>query len=143
MFTQTPQEQERANERLKAAEPGVAALLSEIVGDFQRLVKQHMDLFKHEVREDIRKSKRALATMVMAYMLGWLGAMLVCAMAVGVLAWAVPQVPWWGWAGIIGVMVCVAGAVLGASAKKMLASITPLPDQTAKAIKEDLQWLRK
>jgi hypothetical protein len=143
MFTQTSEDVERATAKDKPADPGIVTLLGDIVADVQRLVKQHLDLFKHEVREDIRKSKQAVAALVVAYMLGWLGAMLLSAMLVGLLAWAVPQVPWWGWAGIVGVVVCVAAAAMGASAKKKFASITPVPEQTAKAIKEDLQWLKK
>jgi uncharacterized membrane protein YccC len=143
MFTQSPQDLERETAKPKAADPGIVSLLGEIVTDFQHLVKQHLDLFKHEVREDVRKSKQAVGALVTAYMLTWLGAMLFCAAAVGLLAWAVPGLPWWGWAGIVGVAVCGMGAAMGASAKRMFASITPLPDQTAKAIKEDIQWLKK
>lgn len=142
MISDTPKSLDREHST-RSNDPGFVSLLGDIVTDFQRLVKQHLALFKHEVREDVKKSKRAVATMVSAYMLGWLGGILLSAMLVGLLAWAFPQLPWWGWAGVAGAIACLAGWAMCASAKKMFAAITPLPDQTAQAIKEDIQWLKK
>lgn len=142
MISDSPKSLDRESAK-RGDDPGFVSLMGDIVTQLQHLVKQHLDLFKHEVRQDVRKSKHAAATMVTAYMMVWLGGMLFSAMLVGLLAWAVPKMPWWGWAGVVGAVACLVGWAMYVSAKKMFATITPLPDQTAKAIKEDIQWLKK
>lgn len=125
-----------------AAEPGIASLIGGIVGDTKRLVKQHLDLFRHEVREDFRKSKRAARIMAIAHMLALVGCVFVAAMLVGLLVWAVPAVPWWCWSGLVGAALLIVSAAVYHSAKNLLASINPLPDETARVIKEELGWTK-
>ncbi len=137
--TTKPMEREQTG---RGDDPGFVSLLGGIVTDFQSLLTQHLNLFKREVLDDVKKSRRAAITMGAALMVGALGVMLLSAMVVGLLAWAVPQVPWWGWAGVAGVLACLVGLAMFTAAKKLFASITPLPEETAKAIKEDIQWLK-
>jgi hypothetical protein len=63
-------------------------------------------------------------------------------MLVGLLAWAVPAVAWWCWSGIVGVALLILAAAVYRSAKRLLASINPLPDETARVIKEELGWTK-
>ena len=118
-------------------------LVGGIVSDVQRLVKQHLDLFREELREDFRKSKRAAIVMVVGYVLLQTSCLLVVAMLIGLLGWAVPTVPWWIWCGILGLVTLLAVALVASVAKKMISTMNLKPDQTSAALEEDLRWLKK
>lgn len=125
------------------ADQSIGPLVGGIVNDVQRLVKQHLDLFREELREDFRKGRRVAIVMVVAYILLQAGSLLVVAMCVGVLAWAVSTVPWWGWCGILGFATLLAAALMAAAVKTMISTMNLKPDQTAAALQEDLKWLKK
>ena len=40
------------------SEPTVTSLLSGIVNDAQELIKQQLDLFKHELKDDVKRAKK-------------------------------------------------------------------------------------
>ena len=122
-------------------EPSIATLLSGIVSDVQRLLKQHIELFREEVREDLRKTKRGAMAFAGALLLAIVGAAFALSFLVGLLAWAVPAVPWWGWCGILGAAFVLIAFALVQAGKKSIASIGV--EQTTQAIKEDLQWQKK
>lgn len=123
-------------------EPSLAALVGGIVGDVQNLVKHHLDLFHHEIQEDFRKTKEAALSVALAASLAALGGILLVVMLIGLLAWAVPDVPWWGWCGILaGALLLTAGA-LYYRGKKKFESFNPLPDESAQAVKESVEWIQ-
>lgn len=123
------------------ADPSIASLLSGVVNDVQRLLKQHMELFRHEIREDINKTKRGVVAFAVAGVLALIGAAFLLTFLIGLLAWAVPAIPWWGWAGILGAVAAMSALGLVMAGKKSITSIGV--DQTAAEIKEDIQWLKK
>ena len=125
------------------ADQSFGPLVGGIVSDVQRLVKQHLDLFREELREDFRKSKRAAILMVVGYVLLQMSCLLVFAMLIGLLAWAVPTMPWWIWCGILGLATLLALALVASVTKKMISTMNLKPDQTATALQEDLKWLKK
>jgi hypothetical protein len=49
-------------------------------------------------------------------------------------------IPLWGCYGIVGAAVLLIGGVLAFAGKKRFDSFNPLPDETVKAIQENLQW---
>jgi uncharacterized membrane protein YqjE len=124
-----------------AGEPSMATLLNGIVNDVQRLLKQHLELFREEVRQDVQKVKRGAMAFAVALLLALVGAAFVLTALVGLLAWAVPAVPWWGWAGILGLVFAGIAFALIQAGKKSISSIGI--DNTAQEIKEDIQWLKK
>jgi len=122
-------------------EPSMASLLSGIVGDVQRLLKQHIELLREEVREDVRKAKRGAVAFAGALLLALVAAAFVLTALVGLLAWAVPAVPWWGWAGILGLVFAAIAFALIQAGKKSISTIGV--EETRKEIREDIQWLKK
>jgi len=126
-----------------AAEQSIGSLASEIIDDAQRLVKLHLELLGHEVRADLRKCKHAAFVLVIAHILAVVGFTGLFAMFVGLLAWAAPDIPWWGRCGIVGGALLLVSVIVYRRASKMLKSINPLPDETIQVIKEELQWSAK
>jgi MFS family permease len=107
----------------------------------QRLLGQHLDLLHQEIRDDLRKTKEAVLSIGIAGVLAIIAALILIPALVGFLSSAVPAVPWWGWCGILGGVFAVIAGVLYSAGKRKLASFNPLPEQSVKAVKENLQWI--
>jgi len=119
----------------------VTTLVSGIIHDAQELVKQQVELFKHEVRSDLHKTKEAGLALGGAACLGVVGLLLLAEGLVNVLYWAVPTVPLWGWYLICGAVVSAAAGCLVYVSKLKLDSVHPLTDDSAQALKENVQWI--
>lgn len=148
----TPQADERGNalspppadaRSAGAADQGINSLVGGILADMQRLFGQQIELLHQEISDDFRKTKESILAMGAGGILALLGAMLLIPALIGVLSWAVPQIPWWGWCGILAGLSLVAAAVLYSGGKKKLESFNPLPDRSLQAAKESLEWIGK
>lgn len=124
-------------------EPSLAALTTGIIHDFQELVKQQLELFKHEVKEDLRKTREASTFLTVGLVVLFLGGILVCFGLAHLLNWLVPALHLWGCYLIVGGLVSAVGAVLGYCGWKQFQSFNPLPDESAEALKENLEWTTK
>src|SRR5579883_556014 len=122
------------------SEGSLTGLVTGIVNDAQELVKQQFALFKHEVKEDLHKTLQAAIALGIGVAVAVVGALSWWLMIVFLLAWAFPVVPLWGWFGIVGFLFLVAGALLFYAGKAKLESFNPLPDQSAEALRENVQW---
>jgi len=120
----------------------VAELVSGIVHDAQNLLGQQLALFKQEVREDFQKARDAAASLALSSALLLLGAILLSLMCVYMLH-ELAQLPLWGSFAIVGGVVTAGGAVLGFIAREQLRNVNPLPEKTAKALEENLEWKTK
>jgi len=121
-------------------DPGLASLATGILHDIQELFKQQLHLFKHEIEVKLRKTREASTCLALGAMLLFLGAMLLCGTVVCLLAWWFPTLPLWGDFLIVSLLVSVPGAILIFTGRQQLESITPLPEQTGEALKENLEW---
>lgn len=124
-------------------QPSMTSLVSGIVDDAQRLVRQQLDLFQVEVKNDTRRTLTASIPIVVGLMIGLLAAaMLAVTLAFGLMAiWT--RLPAWGAFGIVsGVLVALAGGLIAWGAAKF-AAFSPLPDQTVEGLKENLTWQTK
>ena len=92
------------------SDASVTSLVSGILNDAQDLFKQQVDLLKHELREDIRKTKDASLVLGLAVGLLLLGAVLLSFMLAYLLSWAMPELPLWACFGIVGGAVDDVGA---------------------------------
>ncbi len=125
------------------SEGSLTGLVTGIVNDAQELVKQQFALFKHEVKEDLHKTLQAAIALGIGVAVAVVGALSWWLMIVFLLAWAFPVVPLWGWFGIVGFLFLVAGALLFYAGKAKLESFNPLPDQSAEALRENVQWIMR
>lgn len=121
-------------------EPTMTELVSGIADDAKQLLRQQFQMFRAEVREDLRRTLSAVKYM-------GLGA---AAVAIGVLflVIALPLLINWlfqlpsfaGWAIIGGLFVILGGIALFAG-RRMFQKFNPLPDKSLNALEENLSWI--
>jgi len=120
----------------------LSQLVSGIVSDAQTLMSQQLALFKQEVREDFSKTREAVTSLALAGGLLLVGSILLCLMCVYLLH-ELAHLPLWGSFAIVGGVLTVLGGVLGYLGREQLRTVNPLPDKTAKALEENLEWKTK
>lgn len=123
-------------------EPAMSTLVRGIIEDAQDLLKQQMDLFKTEVREDFRKSKEVAVSVGIGAAVAYAGVLFLGFMFVHLLNWAF-ALPLWGCYAWVGGVMAAAGVGLLAYARARSQTFNPLPDETAQAIKETVEWKTK
>ena len=119
----------------------VTQLVGGIVGDAQDLLKQQMALFRHEVQEDLRKTRNVAITLACGFFLAQTGVILLCLMLVYLLAHLEPTLPLWGCFGIVGGVLAAAGVACLFGGYLFMKSFNPLPDESARALKENYKWI--
>ena len=127
---------------IQTPEPSVTGLVSGIVQDVQKLIQQQLALFKHEIRENLRKSKEAALMLGLGIGIGSVGGLLLSFMLVYLLNWAFPKLALWICFLIIGMLASAAAGGLFLAAKKKLESVSAVPEQSVEAFKENVQWIR-
>jgi hypothetical protein len=125
-----------------SSEPSVTSLVTGIVHDAQELLKQQVALLKHEMREDLRKTRDAGLALLGGVAVAAVGGLMLCWM-LAYLLHEVAGLSRWGSCGIVGGVFAVLGAILIVAGKKKFDSFNPLPDETAEALKENVQWIVK
>jgi len=122
-------------------DPSVTTLVSGIISDAQDLLKQQFELLKHEVKEDIRKTRDAGMILGLGIGVGFVGATLLAFMLAHLLAWAEPAMPLWACYGICGAILFAVGAGICYAGAMKLKTINPLPNESAQILKENVQWM--
>lgn len=124
------------------AEPSMTSLVTGIINDARDLFQQQVALFRHEVQEDFRKTKEAALALVVGGGVATLGVVFLCAAVVWFLNWVTnDRLPLWVCFLIVGGVITTAGVVLLFLGKKKMESFNPLPDQSAQALRENVQWI--
>jgi len=120
--------------------PGsVTAIVTGILDDAHKLLRQQMEMLKAEVKEDFRRSKTAAE-------FGGLGIVMLTVGTLGLitaLAYFLHehyQYSMWASWGITGGLIFIGGAILAATSYILLERFNPLPDKTFHALKENLTW---
>jgi hypothetical protein len=122
-------------------EASLTALVTGIVHDAEELFKQQMALFKTEMRQDYVRTKEAAISLGTGLGVAALGAIFLCFFVVYLLNWGL-AIPLWGCYLIVGGVLCTAGVVLFFWGRSQFESFNPLPDQSVRAVKENVQWMR-
>ncbi len=120
----------------------ITTLISGILDDGKTLARQQMEMFKSEVREDLKKSIQAAeygSVGIAALIVGAIG--LITAI-VYLLHEQLGLQMWVSW-GIISLVFLGIGAALALASKRVMNSFNPLPDKTLTAAKENLTWTHK
>jgi len=122
-----------------APQSNVTSLVSGIVDDAQKLLRQQAEMLKAEVKEDFQRSKRAAefgSMGIVALTVGFLG--LVTALAY--LLHEQYQFSMWASWGITSALFLAIGAGLATTSYVLLERFNPLPDKTFHALQENLTW---
>jgi len=126
-----------------SSDPSTTSLVTGILHDTQELFKQQMELFKTEVKSDLRKTIQATTLLVAGALVAFIGAILLCFTAVYALSAAFPALPLWGSFTIVTVVVLAAGVALLLGGRQKFKSFNPLPDESMAALQENLEWTTK
>jgi len=118
----------------------LTSLVTGIVNDAQELMKQQFAMFQAEVKEDMRKTVEASSALGVGMAVTFVGSILLCFTLVYLLYWAFPTAPLWVWFAVVGGVVTAVGGGLVYAAYAKFRSFNPLPDKTAQALKENLEW---
>src|SRR5436190_1426519 len=118
----------------------VTELVAGIIGDAQELIKQQFQLLKQEVHEDLLKTLKASLFLAVGAVFGVVGVGLLISMVVFMLH-ELAGLPLWASYGICGGTALLVGGILAYTGAHKFASFNPLPDQTAQALKENVQWI--
>jgi uncharacterized membrane protein YqjE len=123
-------------------EPSMTDLVKGIIDDVQVLTRQQFDLLKHELQEDLSKTRQAAMPMLAGLGVLLIGALLLGATLGLLLEWAFrPHLPLWGAFGIVTAVFAAAGLGLFFAGQKKFQTFNPLPDRTLDALKENVQCL--
>jgi len=117
-------------------------LVTGIVNDLQELFKQQMTLLKHEVHEDLRKTVAAVSACAAGGAVTVVGAFLLGFGLVHLLTWA-SEMPLWVSFLIFAGVFLLTGAVLVYAGAHKFTTFNPLPEESAEALKENVQWIMK
>ena len=117
--------------------------LGDLVGDLtaetSRLMHDHVELAKREIRADMRDAAQVAGSAGAAAVVG-IVALISLSLAAG---WGLAEVMAPGWAFlIVGAAWALIAAVLGMAAKRKINQMDPGPRATIDELKEDQQWLK-
>jgi hypothetical protein len=121
------------------ANANVTTLVSGILDDAHKLLRQQFEMLKSEVKEDFRRSKRAAE-------FGGLGIVMLTVGFLGLVACLAYYLhehygfSMWASCGITGGLFVAVGGALAATSYILLERFNPLPDKTFNALQENLSW---
>jgi uncharacterized membrane protein YqjE len=131
-----------------SSEPGFTTLVREIVNDVEDLVKHQIRFARAEIKEELHKSKEAALLLATGAGLAFLGVLFLGMTLVHLLHWLTQPpgtdlagLPLWGCHAIVALVFLIAGAGLCLLGQRMFASFSPLPEQTAQTLKENVEWI--
>jgi hypothetical protein len=129
---------------------GLGALVSQVVADATRLMRQEVELARAEIRAEATKAVNGVASLVIGVVALHMVAIAVTVGGVLALTQAVAEhVPELAeWAAAIAAATAalawlVVGLILVGSGRRRLRHLSPIPRQTIQSIREDISWLRR
>lgn len=111
-------------------------LFSDMTSQVQDLLRKEVELAKLETRDEVAKAGKAGAVLAGAGIAGFFAAMLISFAAAWGLAEAIPT----GLAFLaVGLLFAVVAGLLFVTGRKKLASFKPVPEQTIKTLRDDVE----
>jgi hypothetical protein len=129
-------------------EASMTGLLRGIINDVGTLIRQEIRFARTEIKSDARATLRAGAVLALGAGTAALGVILVAFMLVHLVHWlslpagtAEPGIPLWGCYGLVAAVFLALGGLMAFVGVKRFQSVNPLPDETAKNVKENVEWI--
>jgi Putative Actinobacterial Holin-X, holin superfamily III len=123
-------------------EPSLAQLVGELVDDAKQLLRQELALAKHEIHQEVRKTKNALVSLGVGIGIAAVGGLLLIVMLVHLLN-ALTELPLWTCYGIVGGVCAIVGTVLLYRGERQIAQIDIVPEQTVETMRENVRWIKE
>jgi hypothetical protein len=131
-------------EKPVASEPQNATrLVSGILEDASKLISQHVELFRAEVRQDFKRTMTAAKYLSTGSLFIVVGCLFLAISLVPLIGEFAPSLPVWSRWAIVGGTFIVIGGIAFAIGQSVMRSFNPLPDQTFAAIQKDVPWIAK
>jgi hypothetical protein len=122
---------------------GVGELVTGIIQDAQALITQQFTLLKHEVRQDFRNLREGLIVLSVAIGVLLVAFVLLGFMLVHLVSYLAPAWPLWVCFALVGGIFAVLGGGLLVLGRQKLRTKNVLPEESAKALTENLEWKTK
>lgn len=114
----------------------LSELLSDVTTEIATLFRKEVELAKAETTEQVSRAAKAGGMLGAAAVIGFLDLILFSF----ALAWALAEVMPEGAAfAIVGVLFAIVAGVLAMAGRKRLATVNPVPNQTVKTLRDDVQ----
>jgi len=125
--------------------PGVStsSVVADILKDAQELIKQQLVMFRLEIQEDLRKTRQVAIMMAVGGVVCLIGTFVLGFAVAHLISWIFPAFPLWASFGVVALVLLALGGGLIMRGKNQLDTFNPLPDKSAEAVKENLQWLTR
>jgi hypothetical protein len=138
-----------ANEvQTPAQQEGMTGLMRGIINDIGDLIRHEIKFARTEMKADLRKTRDAAAVLALGVGTALVGAILLALMLVHLLHYVSlpaeeirPGLPLWACFGIVSAVFLVIGSAVAYVACSMFKSFNPLPNETAKTVQENVQWI--
>jgi hypothetical protein len=130
-----------ARDVVKSELHDLAGLVGLVARDAERLVGQHVDLLRSEIRQGVRGAPAALTAIGAGAGLVMAGGALGTLMLVHALHKST-RIPLWGCYGLVGGVLAAVGGGLIATGSRRAAAISIVPRETIATLGEDLEWLK-
>ena len=124
------------------AEPTLTQLVSELMSDAKELLRQELALAKHEISEEVSKTKVALIALGTGIGITAIGGLLLIFMLVHVLN-ALTGLPLWACYGIVGGVLAVVGMIMIWRGKSTMSHLGVVPHETVETMKENVRWIKR
>jgi len=129
-------------------EASMTGLLRGIINDVGDLIRHEIRFARTEIKSDARAVLRAGVVLALGAGTAALGVILMTFMLVHLIHWlslpagtAEPGIPLWGCYGIVAAVFLALGGLMAFLGVKRFQSVNPLPDETAKSVKENVEWI--
>jgi uncharacterized membrane-anchored protein YitT (DUF2179 family) len=131
-----------AKHKKTAEEPDLAQVAGGIVNDAEQLIKQHFDLLRADVKQELGRAKTAAVSLGAGAGLAALGGTF-AALTVVHLLHSSTRLPLWGCYGLVGGVLGGVGLSLLYEGGKAAAGVQLLPQRTTQALREDVDWVKQ
>ena len=120
-------------------ERSLPELVSDVAKDMSTLVRKELELAKIETKEELSRSAKAGGMIGAAGGAAYFALLLLSFGIVFLLSLAMPL---WTAFVVVAAVYGVAAAVLFIQGRNRMKQVSPVPEETAGSVKEDVQWLK-
>ena len=124
---------------MRSAERPISAVLHDIVGNVQEIVRSEVRLATTEIREEIGKSRAAATLVALGAMMIFLSAVFVLLAIVYALSMVMPA---WAAALVVGIVEGLCAALFLVLGIRRFRNVRAMP-KTAASVKENVEWAKQ
>lgn len=122
--------------------PTLAGLITGLVDDLKKLIRQELRLVRDEIRVELGKAQRGVVSLAIGVGCLAVGGLLLILMLVHLLQF-LTEWPLWVCYGLVGALLLAAGAWAALKGQRAVKDVHAVPIQTVQSIKEDARWIKE